>query len=280
MNIAQSLKEAMTALGPSSESPRLDAELLLAKVLDLPRSALLTRHDAILTAAAARSYAAMVAERASGVPVAYLTGGREFWSLSLAVDAAVLVPRPETELLVERALALLAADAEASILDLGTGSGAVALALAAERPRARVAAVDVSPEAIAVARRNAAHLNLTRIEWLVGSWFAPVATRRFEMIVSNPPYIAAGDPALGALRAEPSLALTPGPTGLEALDCIIQAAPQYLQAGGWLLLEHGRDQAGAVAACMAAHGFGRISTATDFAGSPRVTLGTILSLRN
>ena len=246
MNVAQSLNHAVSKLAASSESPRLDAELLLAKALDVSRAALLARHDGAVTAAAARAYAEMVAERARGVPVAYLTGGREFWSMPLYVNSAVLVPRPETELLVERAIDLLAADTAASILDLGTGSGAIALAIAAERPRAQVTAVDVSPQALDVARRNAADLQLMRIEWILGSWLNAVPARRFDMIVGNPPYVAAGDPALIGLSAEPRLALTPGPTGLEALTCIIEAAPPHLRAGGWLLLEHGRDQSAAV----------------------------------
>ena len=192
-----------TRLRSYSESPRLDAEVLLGKVLGVPRSALIVRAPEPVAADALHRYQSLIERRASGTPVAYLTGTREFWSLQLDVTPAVLVPRPETETLVELALRLLPVDGEPSVLDLGTGSGAIALAVAAERPRARVTGVDISPAALGVARRNAAALGLPRVAWRLGSWFEPVAGERFDLIVANPPYVADTDPALAKLADEP-----------------------------------------------------------------------------
>jgi release factor glutamine methyltransferase len=270
--IAESVKNAELALGPHSESPRLDAELLLATLLGLPRAALIARGNEPL-ALHASAYAELIAQRAHGVPIAYLTGWREFWSLPLKVSPAVLVPRPETELLVEHALALLPPDAVCSVLDLGTGSGAIALSLAHERPRWAVTAVDMSAAALDVARQNAHNLKLSHIQWRQGSWFDPVPAERFHLIVANPPYIAANDPALAALCAEPAAALIAGPTGLEALLAIVAQAPGHLHAGGWLVLEHGISQGQDVAQLLQAQGFDSIRTYSDFSGRPRVTLG-------
>jgi release factor glutamine methyltransferase len=270
--IAESVKNAELALGPHSESPRLDAELLLATLLGQPRAALIARGNEPL-ALHASAYAELIAQRAHGVPIAYLTGWREFWSLPLKVSPAVLVPRPETELLVEHALALLPPDAVCSVLDLGTGSGAIALSLAHERPRWAVTAVDMSAAALDVARQNAHNLKLSHIQWRQGSWFDPVPAERFHLIVANPPYIAANDPALAALCAEPAAALIAGPTGLEALLAIVAQAPGHLHAGGWLVLEHGISQGQDVAQLLQAQGFDSIRTYSDFSGRPRVTLG-------
>jgi release factor glutamine methyltransferase len=224
-----------------------------------------------------------VARRVAGEPIAYLTGQREFWSLPLHVNSAVLIPRPETELLVERALALLpgtqAAAGDVRVADLGTGSGAIALALASERPRWALTATDRSEAALTVARGNAAHLHLGHVEFLAGDWFAPLAGRRFEAIVSNPPYVALGDGALAALRYEPAGALSPGPTGLEALRYLIAGAPAHLERNGWLLLEHGVDQAAAVAAALVAAGYGRVRCHRDLAGRDRVTEGLWLGVQ-
>jgi release factor glutamine methyltransferase len=270
--IAEAVKNAAHTLEPHSESPRLDAELLLATLLGLPRSALIARgnepasHDE-------SAYAELIAKRAHGVPIAYLTGRREFWSLPLIVSPAVLVPRPETEILVEHALALLPRDAICSVLDLGTGSGAIALSLAHERPHWAITAVDISPAALNVAAQNAQALKLSHVQWRLGHWFDPVSGQRFHLIVANPPYIAADDPALAALCAEPAAALIAGPTGLELLSAIIARAPAHLHAGGWLALEHGIAQAQDVAQLLQAHGFDSIRTYSDFSGRPRVTLG-------
>ena len=205
--------------------------------------------------------------------MAYLTGRREFWSLPLKVSPAVLVPRPETETLVEQALALLPRDEACAVLDLGTGSGAIALSLAHERPRWAMTAVELSAAALEVARCNAQLLGLPRIQWRLGNWFDAVPGDRFQLIAANPPYISAADPALESLSAEPAMALNAGPTGLEALTAIIARAPQHLYPHGWLVLEHGSTQARAVAQLLEQHGFASIRTFPDFSGRPRVTLG-------
>ncbi|HEX4151399.1 MAG TPA: peptide chain release factor N(5)-glutamine methyltransferase [Steroidobacteraceae bacterium] len=274
ITVAESLRSAVTALAACSDSPRLDAEVLLAGLLGATRTALLLRADEALLPGTERAYLELIGRRADGMPVAYLTGVREFWSLPLKVTPAVLVPRPETELLVEHALQLLPLeDAGRSLLDLGTGSGAIALAVALERPRTRVLGVELSEAACRVARDNADALGLGRIEWRVGSWFAAVASERFDVIVSNPPYVAAGDPALAALGAEPALALVAGPSGLEMLSAIVAGAPAQLTPGGWLLVEHGATQASAVAALFRQHHFEQIRSHEDYAGRPRLTRG-------
>jgi release factor glutamine methyltransferase len=271
--IAEAVKSAALTLEPHSESPRLDAELLLATLLGLPRSALIARADEPVALHEESAYAELIAKRAGGVPIAYLTGTREFWSLPLNVSPAVLVPRPETEILVEQALALLPRDVHHEVLDLGTGSGAIALSLAHERPRWAITGVDISSAALQVAALNAQALKLSHIKWRLGSWFDPVPLQRFHLIVANPPYIAAKDPALTALGAEPAAALIAGPTGVEALSAIIARAPDHLHARGWLALEHGAAQAHDVAQLLQAQGFDSIRTYSDFSGRPRVTLG-------
>jgi release factor glutamine methyltransferase len=218
---------------------------------------------------------ALIARRLAGAPVAYLTGLREFWSLELAVTPDVLVPRPETEVLVEVALSRLSREETRAVLDLGTGSGAVALAIASERPLARVIGADVSAPALSVARANAQKLRLPQVDWRLGSWFEAVPGERFDVIVANPPYVATNDPALAALAAEPAIALSSGPTGLEALSAIVEGAGRHLNAEGWLILEHGGTQAAAVARLLARCGFRHIRSQADYAGHPRVTLATL-----
>jgi release factor glutamine methyltransferase len=273
--ITETVNCASQALHQRSDSPRLDAELLLAKVLGLPRSALIIHGDQLLDKDHELAYAKLIHARAAGMPVAYLTGIREFWSLPLRVSPAVLDPRPETECLVEQVLAIMPGNAICSVLDLGTGSGAIALSLAHERPHWNITAVDVSAAALEVASGNAESLGLGRIRWRLGDWFGAVPGERFHLIVANPPYIAAMDPALKALTAEPALALISGPTGLEALGAIIAAAPAHLHARGWLALEHGMAQAPEVARLLQLHGFDSIRTHHDFSGKPRITLGTL-----
>jgi release factor glutamine methyltransferase len=270
--IAQIVKQAASGLNTHSESPRLDAELLLGKVLGLSRAALIARGNEVLAADAELQLAGLLSRRAHGVPLAYLTGSREFWSLPLAVTPDVLVPRPETECLVQQALMLDLGD-ECSVVDLGTGSGAIALSLATERPRWRITGVDLSAPAIAVAARNARALNLPQVAWRLGSWLDAVPGERFDLIVANPPYIAGSDPALLTLKSEPAMALTCGPTGLESLALIIAQAPNHLNAEGWLVLEHGSTQASAVAELMQQHDFRAVRTFPDFSGKPRITLG-------
>lgn len=272
--IAESLRAAVQVLLACGDSPRLDAEVLLGNLLGTTRAALVLRGEEALHPDAESAYREIIARRAEGVPVAYLTGIREFWSLPFKVTPAVLVPRPESETLIERALELLpAADGTPAVLDLGTGSGALALALAFERRRARIVGVEVSEAAARVARLNADALGLSHVEWRVGSWFGPVRNQRFDLILSNPPYIAAGDPALDALGAEPAEALVGGPTGLEQLACIIAAAPAHLVPGGWLLVEHGADQRYETAALFERHRFEDVHSREDYSGRPRLTGG-------
>jgi release factor glutamine methyltransferase len=275
--VSAALQNAARALHGHSDSPRLDAELLLGKLLGLSRPGLIARGDEPCASDCEQSYARLIDARRQGVPVAYLTGSREFWSLNLRVTSAVLVPRPETEILVEQALQRLPRDRAAAVLDLGTGSGAIALAIAAERPDARITAVDISAAALDVAMQNGRELGLSRIDWRLGDWFAPVSGERFDMIVANPPYVAAADPALARLTAEPAIALCDGPTGLEALGRIAAGAAAHLHERGWLILEHGSDQAPAVAQLLERHGFACIRSHFDLAGKPRVTLGVIHS---
>jgi release factor glutamine methyltransferase len=275
--IADSLARATRRLAACSDSPRLDAELLLGKVLARDRAGLIVDGRASLDAAREQAYAALLELRLAGAPVAYLTGRREFWSLEFGVGPAVLVPRPETETLVERVLEWLPAGGDTAILDLGTGSGAIAIAIASERPQCRVTGSDVCQSALMVAAENAAKLGFGAIEWCRGSWFDAVPGRLFDAIVANPPYVASGDPALAALRSEPLLALTPGPSGLEAFEAIVTGAADHLRARGLLAFEHGSGQAGAVAALLERQGFVNIRSHADRSGLPRVTLANVNS---
>jgi len=258
----------------AAASATLDAGLLLAHTLRTTRARLMSDGARALEPVALERYRLLIERRARGEPLAYLTGIREFWSLPLRVSRAVLVPRPETELLVERALALRAAP-EGRVVDLGTGSGAIALALAHERPCWQVTATDISAAALAVARANAAQLALTGIDFRHGSWFAPLAGARFDLIVSNPPYVAADDPALAdaVLAHEPRLALTPGADALRCLRQIARDAPQHLEPGGWLLLEHGAAQAAAVRHELVLAGCRYVRSHRDLAGHERITEG-------
>jgi len=258
-----------------SESPRLEAEVLLAAALNRPRSTLHAWPERIPEPEQSARFNAWLNRRRAGEPVAYILGRREFWSLELEVTPATLIPRPETELLVELALERLPANHPVKVADLGTGSGAIALALAVERPQARIVATDQSPAALAVARRNARRLKINRVEFRQGDWCTPLAGERFDLIVANPPYVAAADPRWqeGDLRFEPSAALISGETGLDALKAIIAAAPDHLQPGGWLLLEHGYDQGEAVPALLREQGLVEVSDHRDAAGLSRSSCG-------
>ena len=250
----------------------LDAQLLLAHALRISRTRVHSHPEQTAQGPAAQRFRALIARRAAGEPVAYLLERKAFWTLELTVNSAVLVPRPETELLVERALALRS-EACASAVDLGTGSGAIALALAHERPHWRVSATDISSAALSVARANAVALGLERVAFAQGSWFAALPARRFDLVVSNPPYVAADDAALAALVHEPRRALTPGPDALACLREIVDEAPRFLEGGGWLLLEHGAEQGSQVAGALRARGFVTVRTHRDLAGHERVTEG-------
>jgi release factor glutamine methyltransferase len=253
----------------------VDAQWLLVHALGKPRSWLYAHGDDIADAALVARFEALVARRVAGEPVAYLTGRRGFWSFDLEVTPATLIPRVETELLVELALARLPLDRELRIVDLGTGSGAIALALAHERPRARVVATDASDAALAVARDNANALGIGNIEFRRGDWLAPLAGEGFDLIASNPPYIASDDPHLGVgdLRHEPEAALASGRDGLDAIREIVRDAPAHLVRDGWLLLEHGLEQGCAVRNLLDAAGFVDVATEHDLEGRDRVTLG-------
>jgi release factor glutamine methyltransferase len=269
------------ALGRSGLVP-LDAQVLLAHVLGKNRAWLAAHADDALAPADLAAFEALARRRRDGEPIAYLTGIREFWGLPLAVSPSVLIPRPETETLVELALSRLPEDRAVRVLDLGTGSGAIALAIAHSRPRASVLATDATPDALAIARANAARLGITNVHFLQANWYDRIPApgsdppaAPFDLIASNPPYVTAGDPHLdaGDLRFEPALALSPGGDGLDALRTIVAGARDRLVPGGTLVVEHGYEQSAAVVELFAAAGFERIVIARDLAGIARVVAG-------
>ena len=253
---------------------RQDAQLLLARVLSCPRTWLLAHDDALLDADQALWLQARLARCADGEPLAYLLGAQEFHGLTLSVNPDVLVPRPDTEVLVDWAIELLGGELAGierrAVVDLGTGSGAIALAVKNGHPHTSVVGTDDSPSALAVARANSLRLGL-EVSFAHGSWWDAVPGQRFHLALSNPPYIAAADPHLPALRHEPASALTPGGDGLDALRRIVQGAAQHLLSGSWLLLEHGHDQADAVQRLLHDHGFHGVATRYDLGGRPRCT---------
>lgn len=263
-------------LSRSCASARLDAELLLEYVTGLSRTSFRAAPERELPAHAGWSFQQLVKRRLKGEPIAYIRGQQEFWSLLLEVTPAVLIPRPETELVVQRALEHLEKATTARVADLGTGSGAIALAIASERPAAQIVASDVSKDALAVALRNAARLQIANITLLQSNWLAALEGP-FDLIASNPPYIAVDDPDLAAdvRQHEPTAALIGGRTGLEAIEHIVKAAPRYLARDGWLVLEHGWKQAAAVRDLLVRNGFSRVRSHADLAGHERVTEGRL-----
>ncbi|MDN5873006.1 MAG: peptide chain release factor N(5)-glutamine methyltransferase [Sinobacteraceae bacterium] len=266
------LAAARDALRRGSDTPRMDAEYILGAVLEVPRTRLPSRLDRLLDTDSVTTANDLLARRVAGEPIAYLLGEWEFWSLPLGVTPQVLIPRPETERLVERALTLAGENTKPCILDLGTGSGAIALALAHSLPQADVLATDCEAEAVAIARANAARLELN-VRFCVGNWYAPLAPgARFNLIVSNPPYVARGDNALDPVvaRFEPAVALHADHNGLAAFEAIIAGAPSFLSSGGHLVLEHGFQQAAAVCALLKQAGFCEVEDMDDLAGRPRV----------
>lgn len=273
LNQPQTIAQALTTAGNSID--HIDARMLLAHTLDANHAFLLTHPEQILTSLQQANFRHLVEQRRYGQPVAYLIGKREFYDLTFNVNAAVLIPRPETELLVEWALKLIPSHQPGEILDLGTGSGAIAITIAKHRPQTRVTAVDLSPDALAVARRNASALQVDNVDWVCGNWFDELSTRKFDLIVSNPPYVAAHDPHLqqGDLRFEPQIALSAGRDGMTCIAHIIQSAPQYLSPAGWLLLEHGYDQASKCKRLLAETDFSNICSYPDLAGIMRVSGG-------
>lgn len=271
LTLKAALEEASASIG------RVDAQVIFAHLLGVNSAYLAANPMRVLTESEDARADLCVAQRAMGLPVAYLVGKREFYSRDFTVGPDVLIPRPETETLIDAALRRL--PRPNSILDLGTGSGAIAITLACERPEIAVAATDTSEAALGIARANAAALGCaSRIEFIRGAWYEPVRGRRFDLVVSNPPYVAEGDPHLGQgdLRFEPSHALTDGSRdGLDSIRAIVEGASAHLNPGGWLLLEHGYDQAGAVGKVLAAAGFGNLVSVADLAGIARVAGGKI-----
>lgn len=274
VTVARALVRARNALESISPTPRLDADILLANVLGWSRARLFAHAGASLDCASARRFDALVRRRCAGEPIAYLTGHKEFWSLDLAITPDTLIPRPETEHLVEAVLGVVPADAPATIADIGTGAGAVALALARERPRAFVVGTDRSAAAVAVARANALRHGAGNVSFAVSDACAALASHRWSVIASNPPYVAQSDPhlATGDVRFEPREALAAGPAGLDVLETLARQAPARLARGGWLAMEHGRDQGPAVRDLLSRSGLRKVETMRDLAGSERVTI--------
>lgn len=264
------------------DSARLDAELLLAYVLQTPRSTLYAHPRRLLQAQQQEAFEQLIQRRLAGEPLAYITGESEFWSLPLRVTPDTLIPRPETERLVELALTYIPADLPLTITDLGTGTGAIAIAIAHERPLARITATDISSAALTVAMDNAEQHGCRNIEFHHGAWFAPLNGFAFDIIVSNPPYVAAADPALTSdgIRYEPHSALAAGVDGLDDLRTIIAEAGQHMNTDGWLLVEHGARQAEPVADLFWQHGYQAIACHDDNAGLARVSLGRYVHCQN
>lgn len=278
-SIQQHLREARTALASSlsleANEARLEAQILMQHALGASRAWLIAHEQDGIPDEQRLLFEALLQRRLSGEPIAYILGSREFYGLDFLVTPATLIPRPDTELLVELALERL--PQQGRVLDLGTGSGAIALSIAHARPDAEVTALDASEEALEVARGNSRRLNLANVRLLHSDWFSALNTARFDLIVSNPPYVAAGDPHLtqGDLRFEPASALASGPDGLDDIRRIINDAASHLKPGGWLLFEHGYDQAAKVRALLEASGYEAIFSARDLAGIERASGGRL-----
>lgn len=276
IEIKKALSQALTQLELHSPSARIDCEILLAHILKKTRTYLYTHPDSKLTKEQCKIFQELVNQRIQGFPIAYLIGNREFWSMSLKVCSDTLIPRPETELLVERCLAELADQPQAYLLDLGTGSGAIALACASERPSWQITACDYSQEALKIAQENAANLGLKNINFCQSNWFEKIdKTIFFDLIVSNPPYIANDDPHLfeGDVRFEPKLALVSGEDGLTAITHIIQHSLARLKPNGLLLIEHGYNQKLAIRSMLKEYGYTDIQCWQDWQGNDRVSGG-------
>lgn len=276
MKIIDQIKIAVTKLVSISTSARLDVELLLAKSLGVSRSYLYSHAEIYLTPEQEAIFTTLMLRRLEGEPIAYILGRREFWSLELRVNKNVLIPRPETEILVEEALTKLPV-ADVRVLELGTGSGAIAVALAYERPMWTIIATDKNATALEIAKKNAKHLEIDNISFCCGNWYDAVSPQKFAAIISNPPYVASIDPCLTSddLQYEPRDALCGGEDGLDYLKIIIAKAPEFLLPKGWVMLEHGMDQGAAVAGLLQNAGFSEVYTRNDLAGKPRGTFGRI-----
>jgi release factor glutamine methyltransferase len=272
LKISTALADGIERLRSTSDSPMLDAELLLARAIDVPRTYLIAHPEDTLDPAAVERYFTAIERRAGGMPLAYIYGEKEFWSMTLIVSPDTLVPRPETEVLVDHALQRIPSAESFAVLDLGTGCGAIALAIARERPNCDITATDISDAALAVARENANRHALPNVEFLSGDWTAPVAGRTFDLIVSNPPYVPAADPDLERLGHEPQMALVSGEGGLDAIRRISVEAKSVIRQGGTLLIEHGDSQQQEIARILSADGWTEISHVNDLAGKPRVAI--------
>lgn len=276
LSIRDTLREITQQLQTSSDSARLDAELLLLHVLKKNRSYLFTYPEKILTTAQQEQLGSLIQQRLQGHPIAHLTGTRDFWTLTLKVTPDTLIPRPETELLIETVLELFPNQNEAlNILDLGTGTGAIALALAYEYRNAMITACDVSSTALEIARENAQLNQLPHVNFAQSSWFDAIPNQTFDLIVSNPPYIPVSDPHLsqGDVRFEPLSALASGQDGLDDIRHIVEYAPTYLKANGWLLIEHGYDQGKSVPLLLTEAHFQQVQCKKDLSQNDRITLG-------
>jgi release factor glutamine methyltransferase len=275
--IRQGTQSIQNELGLALAEASLESNLLCQQVLNVNRAWLISHEGDALEANHQAAFEALVQRRLNGEPIAYILGSREFYGLSLKTTPATLIPRPDTETLVDAALAQIPQNSNFNVLDLGTGSGAVALAIAKNRPNCKITAVDVSSGALSVALENIQHLNLINVCLLESNWFLAFKGEKFDVIVSNPPYIAQDDEHLkqGDLRFEPLSALASGKDGLDDIRKIIQDAPHYLTPNGWLMLEHGYEQAKAVSALLNERGFSKIEHAKDIAGTLRVTFGAI-----
>ena len=263
--------------GIDAETAKLEAQLLLQHALNVSRAWLIAHEIDALEANIDVVFETLLNRRLNGEPIAYILGTREFYGLNLKVTADTLIPRPDTETLVEAALAKISHQEKSQILDLGTGTGAIALAIAKHRPQAHITAVDTSENALKISQENAQNLHISNVQFILSNWFDALKNQRFDVIVSNPPYIEANDMHLkqGDLRFEPISALASGEDGLDAIRAIISQAPQHLNPHGWLMLEHGYNQASKVAALLEQAGFSDISNAKDLSGIDRVTIGRL-----
>ena len=272
MRLDAAIADARTRLEAVSDSARLDAEILLCQTIDMPRSYLFAHPEDELDDLTRDRFETLLMRRLSGEPMSYITGVREFWSREFLVSPATLVPRPETELLVELALREIPREAQWQVLDLGTGSGAIAISIAGERPLCHITATDLSEDALAVAIENARQADIPNVQSILGSWTEPVADRQFDIIVTNPPYVRDDDDALRALSHEPLSALASGADGLDDIRILARDCRGILVDGGWLMLEHGAAQEVAVAGILEAAGWIDITCHNDLAGKPRVTV--------
>jgi release factor glutamine methyltransferase len=273
-DIQSALTEASQILASSSDTPELDAEVLLSLILEKNRTYLRTWPKKQLHAQQRLQYKALLKQRQQGTPIAYIVGVREFWSRDFKVSPDVLIPRPDTELLIELSLPLIPKDKSCKLIDLGTGSGAIAVTLATERPYAQVIATDISSAALKIAKQNADRYHCRNIRFLQSSWFSDITENSFDLVISNPPYIAPTDPHLhqGDLRFEPQSALVADENGLKDISVIVESACKHLKEGGYLLIEHGFEQKSPVQAIFESFGYANIQTHTDLGGNPRVTM--------